>query len=109
MRPSCSSGKPRLITGGALELLKSRPNGELKYAVLVHRGMLWLERREWSKAIADLLEAIQLNSAHRQAFEVVAQVYSAEGKPDQAVEQFTRAIRLRPDLPARTPPAPPWK
>ena len=82
----------------ALELLKQRPNDELQYALLVNRGLLWIERREWNKAVADLEAAIRLNGAGWQALEVLAQVDDRQGKPDQAIEQFTRAITLRPDL-----------
>jgi eukaryotic-like serine/threonine-protein kinase len=84
----------------ALELLEKRPNDELQYALLVNRGLLWLERREWSKAIADLQSAIRLNAAQWQAHEMLAQVYDREGKPDLAIEQFTQAIARRPDLAA---------
>ncbi|MFI5460855.1 MAG: protein kinase [Isosphaerales bacterium] len=82
----------------ALELLKQRPNDEVQYALLVNRGLLWIERREWNKAVADLEAAIRLNGAGWPAHEVLAQVHDRQGKPDQAIEQFTRAITLRPDL-----------
>jgi len=84
----------------ALRLLEQRPNDELQYVLLVNRGLLWLERREWNKAVADLEAAIRLNGARWQAFEMLAQVYDRQGKPDQAIEQFTRAIALKPDLAA---------
>ncbi len=86
--------------GKALELLKQKPNDELQYPLLVNRGLLWLECREWSKAIVDLEAAIRLNGAHWSAFEILAQVYERQDKPDQAIDQFTRAIALRPDLAA---------
>jgi eukaryotic-like serine/threonine-protein kinase len=82
----------------ALELLSERPNHELQYALLVNRGLLWLERREWSKAIADLESAIRLNPAQWQAHEMLAQVYDRVGKPDLAIEQFTQAIALGPPV-----------
>jgi tetratricopeptide (TPR) repeat protein/tRNA A-37 threonylcarbamoyl transferase component Bud32 len=84
----------------ALELLEKRPNNELQYALLVNRGLLWLERREWSKAIADLQSAIRLNATQWQAHEMLAQVYDREGKPDLAIEQFTQAIARRPEMAA---------
>ena len=84
----------------ALELLKQRPSDELQYVLLVNRGLLWLERRESNKATADLEAAIRLNGAGWHAHEVLAQVYDRAGKPDQSIEQFTRAITLKPDLAA---------
>jgi len=81
----------------ALKLLNSAPNKDLKYILLVNRGLLWLERREWKKAVADLEEAIHLDATRWQAFETLAQVYERQNNPDQAIDQFTRAIRLRPD------------
>ena len=84
----------------ALELLSERPNTELQYALLVNRGLLWLERREWSKAIADLDRAILLKPAQWQAHEMLAQVYDRQDKPDLAVEQFTQAIAVQPVMAA---------
>jgi eukaryotic-like serine/threonine-protein kinase len=84
----------------ALELLKQRPNDELQYALLVNRGLLWFERREWDKAVTDLKSAIQLNKQGWQAVEVLAQIYLRQDKPDQSIEQFTRAITLKPNLAA---------
>jgi len=84
----------------ALELLEQKPNDELQYALLVNRGLLRLECREWDKAVKDLEAAIRLSATHWEAFEVLAEVYDREAKPDQAIEQFTRAITLRPKLAA---------
>jgi eukaryotic-like serine/threonine-protein kinase len=82
----------------ALELLRQRPNDELQYVLLVNRALLWLERGEWSKATADLEAAIRLNGAGWQALGNLAVAYDRQGKPDEAIEQFTRAITLQPDL-----------
>ena len=84
--------------GKALELLNERPNDELQYALLVNRGLLWLERKEWSKAITDLESAIRLKPPQWQAREMLAQVYDREGKPDLAIEQFSQAIALFPEM-----------
>ena len=86
----------------ALDLLKERPNHELQYALLVNRGLLSLERREWSKAITDLESAIRLNPAQWQAHEMLAQVYDRTKLADRAIAQFTAAIALRPDMAAAT-------
>jgi serine/threonine protein kinase/tetratricopeptide (TPR) repeat protein len=81
----------------AFDLLASAPSKELRYGLLVNRGLLWLERREWEKAVADLQEAIKLDDRQWPAFETLAKVYERQDKPDQAIEQFTRAIELRPN------------
>jgi len=81
----------------ALELLGAAPNHDLRYPLLVNRGLLWLERREWDKAERDLQAAIRLDDHLWQAFETLAHVYQKQDKPDQAIGQFTCAIRLRPD------------
>jgi serine/threonine protein kinase/Tfp pilus assembly protein PilF len=81
----------------ALELLDGAPNKDLHYPLLVNRGLLWLERRQWDKAEADLRSAIQLDDRRWLAFENLGHVYLQQNLPDQAGEQFTRAISLRPD------------
>jgi tetratricopeptide (TPR) repeat protein len=81
----------------ALDLLETSPNKDLRYALLVNRGVLWLERKAWDKAEADLQAAIQLDEKRGQAFEILAQVYVRQGHSDKAIGQFARAIALRPD------------
>jgi len=81
----------------AFALLDASPSKDLRYGLLVNRGLLWLERREWEKSVADLHEAIHLDGTRWQAFESLAQVYARQNKPDQAIEQFTRAIGLHRD------------
>jgi serine/threonine protein kinase/tetratricopeptide (TPR) repeat protein len=80
----------------ALKLLDASPNDAVRYAVLVNRGLLWLERRDWAKAEADLQSAIRLDDRRWNAIEVLAGVYARDNKPDLAIEQFSRAINLRP-------------
>ena len=84
----------------ALQLLKRSPNDELQYVLLVNRALVWFERHEWSKAVADLEAAIRLNGNGWPAIETLAHVNDKQGKPDQAIEQFTRAIALKPDMAA---------
>ena len=70
----------------------------LRYVLLVNRGLLRWQRRDLDRAVADLREAIRLDPHHYQAHAGLAQVLRQQGKPDEAVEQFTQAIALRPDL-----------
>ena len=81
----------------ALELLDAAPSPTLRYAVLLNRGLLWLERRAWDRAEADLQAAMRLDEKQWQLFEILAQVYRKQDRSDQAIAQFTRAIALRPD------------
>jgi tetratricopeptide (TPR) repeat protein len=81
----------------ALDLLETTPNKDLRYALLVNRGLLWHERQAWDKAAADLQAAIRLDDQRWQAFETLAQVYVRQDRSDEAIVQFTRAIALRPD------------
>jgi serine/threonine protein kinase/tetratricopeptide (TPR) repeat protein len=81
----------------AFELLATAPNKDLRYALLVNRGLLWHERKAWDKAEADLQAAIQLDDQRWQAFETLAQAYARQDRSDEAMGQFTRAIALRPD------------
>jgi serine/threonine protein kinase/tetratricopeptide (TPR) repeat protein len=81
----------------ALRLLDAAPSKELRYPLLVNRGLLWFERREWDKAIADLQAAIELDQGRWLAYQNLGQVYLQKKMPDQAIEQYTRAIALQPD------------
>ena len=82
----------------ALELLERKPVAELRYVLLVNRGLLRWQHRDLDRAVADLQEAIRLDARLYQAHAGLAQVLRQQGKPDEAIEQFTQAIALRPDL-----------
>jgi serine/threonine protein kinase/Tfp pilus assembly protein PilF len=86
--------------GKALALLEQSPNAELRYAVLVNRGLLWLKRGDLDKAVADLESAIKLDEKLYQAHESLAQARLRQKRHDEAVEQITRAIALAPKLPS---------
>ena len=86
--------------GRALQLLQQAPNDELRYALLVNRGLLWSQRRDWDRAVADLQAAIRLDGGQYQAHAVLAQVEQRQGKLDEAVAEFSRAIAICPNLAA---------
>jgi tetratricopeptide (TPR) repeat protein/tRNA A-37 threonylcarbamoyl transferase component Bud32 len=81
----------------ALLLLDQKPNDELRYALLVNRGLLGLERRDFAKAEADLEAAIRLAPRRLQAYPALALVDQKQGKFDQALLQYSRSIALKPD------------
>jgi tetratricopeptide (TPR) repeat protein len=81
-------------------LLAEAPNPELGYVILVNRGLLRLERRDWDAAVADFEAAIRLDGRHYLAFANLAQVYQRQDKPEAAVAEFSRAIAARPDMAA---------
>jgi tetratricopeptide (TPR) repeat protein len=81
----------------ATRLLDEKPNDELRYALLVNRGVLDLQRRAFDGAEADLQAAIRLNASQLEAHAALALVYQEQSKLDQAFEQYSRAIALRPD------------
>jgi tetratricopeptide (TPR) repeat protein len=85
--------------GRAMGLLDRNPNDDLRYAVLVNRGLLGLDRKELGAAAGYLQTAIRLNGREMEAYAGLAEVYQRQGKPDEAVEQYDRAIALRPDWP----------
>jgi tetratricopeptide (TPR) repeat protein len=79
-------------------LLRQKPNPELQYALLVNRGVLRLQRRDFDQAAGYLREAIRLDGRQFPAHLALAQVFQKQAKVDAAFEQFSRAIALRPDL-----------
>ena len=82
----------------ALELLEQKPDEALRYVLLINRGLLELQRRKWDQADADWQEAIRLDGRRYQALGELASLYLRENKPDAAIEQFSRAVALQPDL-----------
>jgi tetratricopeptide (TPR) repeat protein len=80
----------------ALELLRDRPGDELNYVVRVNRGVLALERGDLAAAESDLSEAVRLDGRRHQAFAARAEVYRRQGRFDEAVAEFGRAVAARP-------------
>ena len=81
----------------AIALLGDKPeNRQLHYALLVNRGIIRLERRDLTAAIADLQAAIQLNTGRFEAFSSLGQAYHRQGRIEDALEDIARAIVLKP-------------
>ena len=82
----------------ALELLGDKnERAELHYVLLLNRGMMRLVRDELTAALADFREAICLNDRRFEAFVDLGQVYQRQGRTDDALDQFAKAIELRPN------------
>jgi tetratricopeptide (TPR) repeat protein len=86
--------------GRALELLDRAPSDEQRYAVLNDRALMRFQRGRLDDAVADLRAATRLDAGHFNAFASLAQVLQRQKKWDEAVEQFTQAIALKPELAA---------
>jgi tetratricopeptide (TPR) repeat protein len=70
---------------------------ELRYVLLLNRGMMWLVRDSLTAAAADFQEAIRLNDRRFDAYVDLGQVYQRQGQTNDALEQFAKAIALRPN------------
>ncbi len=84
----------------AMELLGRKPNDDLRYIVLVNRGVLRFQHAMLEESAKDLQAAIRLNDRSSQAYAELAIVYRKQGKLDEAADQFSRAIERRPDYAA---------
>ncbi len=81
----------------ALERLGSTPDADLQYVLLVNRGLVRFQRGRLDQAAADYQEAVRLKKDPFLAHAELAHVYEKQGKTDLAIEQFTRAIVLKPN------------
>ncbi len=82
----------------ALKLLTDKnEHAELRYVLLLNRGMSRLVREDLTAAAADFQEAIRLNDRRFEAFVDLGQVYQRQGRTDDALHQFAKAIELRPN------------
>jgi tetratricopeptide (TPR) repeat protein len=75
-----------------------RPSDDdLRYALLVNRGSMRLQRRELTDALADLQAAVQLEPRLFHAYTHLAEAFRQQGLWDRAIDQLDRAIDLRPE------------
>jgi tetratricopeptide (TPR) repeat protein len=79
------------------EQLADGPVAELRYILHVNRGVLRLQRRRWTDAVADLHEAIRLNSTRYFPYDALSQVYQQQGRLDEALAELNQAIQCQPD------------
>ena len=84
----------------ALEILDRKPAAELRYVLLVNRGVLRFQRGDRPRAEADLLAAVQLDGSLYNAHAELGRVLREDGKAEEAIAQYTEAVASRPDLPA---------
>jgi eukaryotic-like serine/threonine-protein kinase len=82
----------------ALVQLERAPDLELHYELLLNRGFFRVQWGRLEQAAADYLLAIGLKRDFYLAHADLAQVYQKQGKPTEALEQFTQAIALKPDF-----------
>jgi tetratricopeptide (TPR) repeat protein/tRNA A-37 threonylcarbamoyl transferase component Bud32 len=79
----------------ALEALTRKPDVTLQYALLVNRGLIRFQRGQLDEAAADYRAAIRLNRdalAHAE----LARVLEKQGKPKEAIAEFSAAIKINP-------------
>ena len=89
--------RPTPITGRAMKLLDRTPNEDLRYSVLVNRGVLrFVLRRDLEEAVGQLQAAIRLKPRELEAHAALAKVFQSQDQLEEAVEQFSRAIELSP-------------
>ena len=82
----------------ALELLDAAPNKDLRYPLLVNRGLLWLERRaSGTRPWRTSRRRSSSTTGGGWRLRTWARSISNKTNLDQAIEQFTRAIERRPD------------
>ncbi len=84
----------------ALTILKTQPNDELMYILRVNRGVTYFLRGDYDAAVTDFQDAIRLKPESFQAHAELAFVYKKREQRKEAIDQFTRAIELNPDLAA---------
>ena len=82
----------------ALELLdvSPGPSADLRYIVLVNRGVMRFQRGNPSASIADLTAATQLAPELSSAYAELGTVLARTGKPVAAAERFGEAIARNP-------------
>ena len=89
----------------------ARPFGSTRNCPLAYnnRGNAYYNRSEWTKAIADLSEALALDPNCAEAHNSRGSLYDNMGQHDKAIADYTEAVRLDPKdaslMPAAAGPA----
>ena len=62
-----------------------------------NRGLIWQEKGDLDKAIADYTEAIRLDPKYAMAYDSRGRRLGTKGDLDKAIADFNEAIRLDPN------------
>jgi len=74
-------------------------NEEARYVLLISRGILHFNQRDWEPAAADFRSALSLKPEQYHAYLNLAQVYIAQGRLQEAAELEKTAQRWHPPIP----------
>ncbi|WP_435008185.1 protein kinase domain-containing protein [Tundrisphaera lichenicola] len=80
--------------------LKLNPGPDELYGLLVNRGALRIRSQRLDEAVSDLSQAVELRRESIATHVLLGQAYRLQGRPDEAIEEFSRGIALKPDLPS---------
>jgi tetratricopeptide (TPR) repeat protein len=75
------------------------PDDLARYGLHVNRAAVRVRRGEFTRAEADLREAIRLKPKQYEAYVNLAQAYQQQHRLDEAAAQLDEAVRLEPTLP----------
>src|SRR4029079_8392280 len=62
----------------------------------VNLAVLYMDRKEYDRAMNTLLEAMQTASSAHETYAALADLYKRQGKLNQAIDQYTKAIAAAP-------------
>jgi tetratricopeptide (TPR) repeat protein len=86
-----------ILLADALSYFDARVHANPQDALaLAHRGRAWHEQREYQKALADLSEAIRLDSDRSAWYSNRGMVYERLGEYDRAISDYGEALRRDP-------------
>jgi tetratricopeptide (TPR) repeat protein/predicted Ser/Thr protein kinase len=77
----------------ALRLLTTQPNDDARYVLYNNRAIMRVGQKDFERAIADLRRAITMRPNQYQAYASLAQTFSIQKRPDEAVRQLSEAIK----------------
>jgi serine/threonine protein kinase/predicted Zn-dependent protease len=80
-------------------LAQKQLDSQARYVGLVNRGVLFIRREKWPRAITDLKEAIGVNGSAYQAHVNLAQALQGAGRGKEALTAISRAIDCAPARP----------
>jgi tetratricopeptide (TPR) repeat protein/predicted aspartyl protease len=95
--PSATAPGPQDAATPAVAPAASQPQPQLDAAGYARRGSASASRRDYARAIADLSRAVELDPAQADYFYERGSAYQSANRPDEALQDFTHAIALRPD------------
>jgi tetratricopeptide (TPR) repeat protein len=93
-----NNANPARQIRGCTKVINRTMLGDPLSTAYMNRGIAYAQRKQITKAVADLTSAVDANKSNNFAYYNRGNVYLDLGKPNEAIADYSKAIEIAPDM-----------